>query len=105
MFLLLDRYIRIEVGTPGKNDLGTPIEVYNLLYETWSGVQFVGGRSAQDSHGENIVSDAIFTVRYDERINYKCRVYYEKQYYKITHIETMGRKEGLRLKTIMFTTE
>ncbi len=77
----------------------------SFLKYKWSGVQYLGGRTGADQYGENAQNDAIFTIRYDEDINYKCRIYYNDQYYKITHIELIGRNEGYRLRTIMFTVE
>lgn len=99
---LLNKWIKIEIETTEKNDLGTPTENFSLLKYTWAGVQYLGGRSSADERGENVISDAVFTTRYDSKINYKCRVFYADQYYKITHIELIGRNEGLRLRTIMF---
>lgn len=105
---LLDKWIRLEIQTDPantKNNLGTPKVTYEFLKDTKAGVQFVGGTSQKDDKGENAVIDAIFTIRYDERVNYKCRVYYLGQYYSIQYIEPIGRKEGIRLKTIMFVNE
>ncbi len=102
---LLNKWIKIEIETTSKNEIGSPTESYSELKQTWGGVQFSGGRSVQDTNGENVITDAIFTIRYDARINYKCRIYYNSQYYKITHLELIGRNEGYRIRTIMFTAE
>lgn len=105
---LLDKWIRIEIqGDPknSKNEIGTPKATYEFLKDTKAGVQFTGGTSQKDDKGENAVIDAIFTIRHDDRINYKCRIYYLGQYYLIQYIEPIGRSEGLRLKTVMFVNE
>jgi head-tail adaptor len=102
---LHNKYILIEKETTSKNSVGTPQEVYTTYKNTWSGVQYQGGRLTPDQYGETALSDAIFTVRYDPLINYKCRIFYGNQYYKITHIEIIGKNEGLRLRTITWTEE
>ena len=76
---LLNKWIKIEIETTAKNAIGSPKETYTELKSTWGGVQFTGGRSVQDSNGENVITDAIFTIRFDSRINYKCRIYYQNQ--------------------------
>jgi len=101
----LNRRIVIEKETSAKNALGTPVETFTELKETWATVTYQGGGMRYETEGEIAASDAEFTVRYDSDIDYNCRVKYEDEYYKITHIETIGRKEGLRLRTIRFETD
>lgn len=101
----LNRWIKIEIATRSKGSTGVPTEAYTDLFETWAGVSYGGGSFNSDNAGENIRVDAIFTIRYEPTVNYKCRIFYEMQYYKIDHIEIIGRNEGLRLKCIMFTEE
>jgi len=101
----LNRYIIIEVATMQKNNLGTPTENYTEYKRTWASVNYPAGRMDYAEHGEIARTDAVFTIRYDKNITYKHRVYYNSQYYKIEHIEEIGRREGLRLRTIMFIDE
>jgi|APHig6443717817_1056837.scaffolds.fasta_scaffold00967_5 head-tail adaptor len=103
---LLNKWLEIEIATVAKGTtVGQPKETFTLLKETRGGVLFTGGRMVNGSEGQNVATDATFTVRYDERINYKCRVKYLGQYYRITHIEPIGRSEGFNLKTIMWADE
>jgi len=98
----LNRRITIEKETSAKNDLGTPVETFAVLKNTWATVTYQGGSTRYETEGEIAYSDAVFTIRYDERVDYNCRILYKSQYYKITHIEIIGRDEGMRLKTIVF---
>ena len=102
---LLNRYVKIERETTAKNAVGTPRKTFTFWKEKAMGVQLSGGRTSQDPQGVTFATDAVFTCRYDEGIGYDCRLDYEGQRYTITHIEPIGRKEGLRLKAIMFIDE
>lgn len=102
---LLNKRIEVEIETTTKGGVGSPKETYIHLKFTWGGIEFTGGRTQTDQNGENVSSDAIFTLRYDPRYNYKCRFKYAGQYYKITHIEPIGRNEGYRFRTIKFENE
>lgn len=101
----LNRWIEIERATNAKGATGVPTDTYVSLYGTWAGVSYGGGSFNKDNAGSNARVDASITLRYDEEINYKCRIVYESQYYAIDHIEVIGRREGLRLKCIRYTTE
>lgn len=101
----LNRYITLEIATQGKDGQGAPIETYQEYKKTWSGIQYTGGRTEQNTYGEIAKTDAIFTIRYDKNISYKHRIVYKSQTYRITHIEIMGRDEGLRLRCIMWIDE
>lgn len=101
----LNRWIKIEKATVAKGSIGVPKETYTDLFETWAGVSYGGGSLNSDNAGENVRVDAIFTTRFEDQVNYKCRIFYEMQYYKIDHIEIIGRNEGLRIKTVRWTEE
>lgn len=101
----LNRWITIEVETTAKNTLGTPTETYVDYKSTWAGVSFLGGKTFTDQAGENVQSDAVFTLRWDENISYKNRIVYLGQIYKITHIEPIGRRDGIRLLTLNWSDE
>ena len=101
----LNRRITLEKETTSKNAMGTPVETYSTLKTTYATVTYPGGGTSSDEYGEGSYTDAIFSIRYDARVNYKCRVLFDGSYYKILHIELIGRKEGLRLRTIMYDNE
>lgn len=102
----LNRWITIEKSTRTKDaTIGNPRDTYAALYSTWAGVSYGAGSFNKDNVGSNVLVDAAFTIRYDPLVNYKCRILYNDQYYKIDHIEIIGRDEGMRIKTIRFTEE
>ena len=101
---MMDKYIKLEVETTTKNDVGTPTEAYTLLRYVYASVKYPKG-GALFEEAAHPFTDTHFTVRWMSDINYKCRVFFEDEYYKILHIERLGRKDGLRLKCILWDSE
>lgn len=102
----LNRWIIIEKATRTKgSSIGNPKDTYAPFYETWAGVSYGGGSFNKDNAGSNVRIDATFTIRYDEDVNYKCRILYENQYYSFDMIEIIGRNEAQRIRTIRYTEE
>lgn len=100
----LNKHIIIEKETTTVNSLGTPVETYSFLKESYAGVWLKSGNT-QYSDGALPFSTVEFIVRYDERIDYKCRIYYEGQYYKIKHIYVQGRKDWQRVQAIVWESD
>lgn len=99
----LNRIITIEQETTSVNAVGTPVETYAVLKKTFATVKYNNG-GTQFNEGAMPYTDTEFSIRFDERINYKCRVLYNTEYYKILHLELIGRKDGMRLKCIKWDT-
>lgn len=97
----LDTEISFEKETTTSNDIGTPVETYVFLKKKWSTVTYTGGRTIGEEHADRTITDTVFTIRYDEDVNYKCRILYNNCTYFIKHIEIIGRKVGMRIKTEM----
>lgn len=97
----LNRYIKIEQETTTKNAVGTPVETYSLLKFTWATIKYTSG-GTEFNEGAQPFTDTEFSVRYDSLIDYKCRILFDNEYYKILHIELIGRKDGQRLKCIKY---
>lgn len=95
----LDRKIVFERETTSRNAIGTPEETYAFLKGKYATVSYSTGRTYGDSFAERTSTDAVFTIRYDQDVNYKCRILYNGSYYVIRHIETLGRKESMRILT------
>jgi len=95
----LNNFITIEIETTTKNAVGTPIETYAKLKDTWASIKYTSG-GTQFNEGEMPYTDVDFSIRYDETVNYKCRVIFQSEYYKILYIENIGRKDGMRLKCL-----
>lgn len=93
----LDKHITIEKETTTKNALGTPTESYSFLKETWAGVWLKAGNT-EFTDGALPYSNVEFIIRYDENVNYKCRIQYENQYYRINHIYVKGRNDWMRIQ-------
>jgi SPP1 family predicted phage head-tail adaptor len=98
---ILNRLIRIDIESTSVNSVGTPEETYTLLKECFATIKYNTG-ATQYNEGAQAYSDIDFSIRWDSRINYKCRITYENVNYKILAIEYIGRKDGIRLKCIKF---
>jgi head-tail adaptor len=101
---LLDKYITIEKETTTINAVGTPIETYAKLKDTFATIKYTAGRTDFEE-GEMPNTDVDFSIRWDTNVNYKCRIVYNSEYFKILHIELIGRKDGMRIKCIQYDAE
>lgn len=101
----LNKRILLQKETTANNSLGTPVETYTDFKNKWATVTYQGGNTATNEYGEIANTNTEFTIRYDPQVNYKCRIYYQGQYYKILHIEVIGISEGQRLRCIKFEDE
>lgn len=95
----LDTSITIEKETTTINAVGSPSETYAKLKDTWATIKDTSGGTRYEN-GEEPYTDTEFSIRYDVLVNYKCRVLYNSEYYKIIHIALIRRKDGMRLKCI-----
>lgn len=98
----LNRLITIERESTTTNRVGTPQETYVFLKEAWANVFVASGNTQYGSEGQLPFSQNIFTVRYDDKIDYKCRIIYNNNYYKIEHIEEVERKHWLQIRTVVW---
>jgi len=106
MFLQkLDRRITIEKETTAKNAVGTPVETYTTLKTTYASVSHKSASTEFDEDYAIASTITTFAIRYDNRFNYKCRILYNSEYYKVLGIEHIGRKEGFVIRTIRFEDE
>jgi head-tail adaptor len=94
---ILNRYITIEKEVTSINAVGTPVETYSELKKTYATIKYTSG-GTEFNEGSQPFTDTEFSIRYDILVNYKCRVNFDNEYYKILHIELIGRKDGMRLK-------
>jgi len=98
----LNKHIIIEKETTSKNALGTPTEEYAFLKEAYAGVWLKSGSTDYSGEGAIPYSYVEFIIRYDDRVNYKCRIEYENQYYKINHIYVVGRQDWMRIQAVVW---
>jgi len=98
----LDKQIVIEKETTTTNRVGTPEETYEFLKEAWA-EKFQNNSTTQYApEGMVPFSADVFIIRYDEDINYKCRLIWNNNYYKIEGIDYIGRKHWIKLKCIVW---
>jgi len=101
----LDRLITIEKEQTTTNEVGTPTEGYCFWKETNANVRVMTGASEYGTEGTLPFTRVEFTIRYDPAINYKCRILFDNQYYEIGHLETIGRKHWLKIRSIVWEGE
>jgi len=98
----LNKRIYIEKEVTTTNAVGTPVETYSYLKETWASMRLLIGNTQFSQDGELPFSSTEFIVRYDDRIDYKCRIKYDGQYYRINHIHEQGRKDFYRILALVW---
>lgn len=99
---LLNKNIVIEKEVTKVNELGTSTEEYSFLKETKAHMLVkTGGTQYSDSVAQAFTY-VDFTIRYDKRVNYKCRILYEGQFYKINHIMEIDRKRFQRIRAVVW---
>ena len=99
---ILNKQVIIEKESTTTNRVGTPKETYVFLKECFAEFVTRAGTTQYDPYGQVPFSSDEVTLRYDKRIDYKCRILYKNDYYKIEHIEEMGRKHWMKLNVIVW---
>ena len=100
-----NRFITFEKEITTTNAVGTPIETYIFLKESWANFRLLSGNTQYTEEAALPNSSVEFTVRYDPEINYACRIKYDNQYYKIKHIFSDGRRDYTKIRAIVFEEE
>jgi len=101
----LDKNILIEKETTTTNTVGTPTEGYATLKETKAYFRVLTGNSEYGDEGTLPYTRVEFVMRYDSRINYKCRILYDSQYYEINHLETIDRNAFIKARCVVWEAE
>ena len=101
----LNRIVTIEKEDTIVNAVGTPTEEYVFMKDAWASFKIITGSTDYTEEGSLPYSKAEFLVRYDDAINYKCRLIYDNQYYEIGHIETVGRKDWMKIRCTVWEGE
>lgn len=97
-----DRQVVIEKNQKNINSVGTTTFEWNFLKEKFAGVDYRGGGMISSTfYGERVSTNCTFTIRYDEDVDYSCRIIYNNSIYQIEHIEIVGRKEAMVINTKM----
>lgn len=79
-------------------DYGGTVDTWpTATITTWGRIQYAGG-DATLSNQEKFYSGSItLTIRYRSTIVETMRVLIDSLWYRITYVERLGRKEGLRI--------
>lgn len=93
----LDTKASFYTKSSARGDYNESTDTYTLSFSTWGEVTYAGG-DVIVSNEERFYSGTIFLrVRYRSTITETMRVYIGSDKYRITYIEELGRKEGLKL--------
>jgi SPP1 family predicted phage head-tail adaptor len=90
-----DFYAKVKTTS---SDFGGTTDTWPVItFSTWGEKQSIGG-DLQISSEEKFYSGSLFfKVRYRAAITETMRVKIDDLWYRITYIEELGRKEGLKL--------
>lgn len=99
---LLNRKITIEKSIAGKDSVGAPTSEYSLLTDVWANMFVRSVDSRLMTEGTLPISTVEWNVRYRSDVDIKCRIKFEGDYYKILSVEKVGRKESLKITTVLF---
>jgi SPP1 family predicted phage head-tail adaptor len=96
----MNKLITIMKITTSKGDTGQHIETPSKYKTAWSYMYFDNGNETFESNKETAINRVKFFIRYTTGITEQMRVYYDSNYYDITHIEETNNKQYLILKAV-----
>jgi SPP1 family predicted phage head-tail adaptor len=99
---LLNKQLVIEKEVTSTNIAGTPERKYEFLKETWAQKVQNTAVTQYNPQGQLPFSTDDFIIRFDQSIDYKCRLIYNNNYYKIEGIDFIGRRQWMKLKCIVW---
>jgi len=73
--------------------------------ETFADVFIKAGGTNYAEEGPRAFTRVLFTIRYDEDIDYSCRIWYNDQMYMINHIEVVDRRHWMRIESVAWEDE
>ena len=102
---MMDKFITIEQETTADNAVGTSAETYTTLRTDFASIKNTFGNTDFEE-GAHAFTRIEFSLRWNSDMTganrYKRRILYDGQYYKIVHSEDIGRKDGIRLKCVLW---
>jgi len=98
----LNKFITIEKGTMGKDAVGAPSSSYVVVSNVWANMFIRSVDTRFTTEGSLPISTTEWTIRYRDDVDIKCRIIYDGDYYKILSVEKVGRKEALKITTMLF---
>lgn len=91
------RSLVVERNTPVSDGQGGFTDSWATLFHAWAEVTPQTGTEVFRSDKQTAIKSARFVFRWDTRIALTDRLYYEEEYYHITYIREMGRREGVEV--------
>lgn len=99
-----DLKTRIEVWKYDREDNsgGTPIETFKFYKYTYAGMKVRSGTTEANNLGLLPYTNVEWILRFDSLIDYRCQIKYYNKFYKIDHIEILGRKAWMRIQSSVY---
>lgn len=73
--------------------------------ETFADIFVQSKGTEYNEYGSHAFTAVEFVVRYDENIDYDCRIKYNNQVYVINHLEPIDRKQWIKIQSVAWKDE
>lgn len=95
----LDRRVTIESYTTATDSWGHPEKTWSTLASVWAQKKEVRAVERTEQAQVVALSYTQFRIRHRSDVDTTMRINYESQYFYITAVKELGRKEGLEIQT------
>ena len=86
----LNRKIEIQSKTPTYNSLHEPIYVWATTLSVWAGIITTGGREFYAAQKVNALTEAVFKIRYNNKVTVKDRIEYNGRIFEILSVNDIN---------------
>lgn len=95
---------RIEIWKFDREDnsAGTPIETFKFYKYTYAGMRVTSGNTENNALGLLPYTNVEWTIRYDPVIDYRIQIKYYNKFYKVEHIQILGRKAWMKILSSVY---
>jgi head-tail adaptor len=95
---------RIELWKYDRQDNsgGTPIETYKFYRYVYAGMKVRSGTTEANSLGLLPNTNVEWTIRFDDTVDYRVQIKYYNKFYKIDHIEILGRQAWMKIQSSVY---
>jgi len=94
----LDRKASFYSKTSVRDDYNASTDTWTVLaFDTWGTVQYAGGDMILSNEEKFFTGVIFYTIRYRSAVVETMRVKLDDEWYRITYIERLGRKEGMKI--------
>lgn len=95
----LKTFVEVWKYTKKDNAAGTPVEEFKLYRKKYANMRVLNPGGNESNLGNLPSTNVIFTLRYDQEIDYDCQIKYNNSYYSFQHIEVVDRKAWMKIQT------